>query len=392
MRVHSGSFVAGVFLGMAIVSQAAMAQTAFNFGSAKPPGSTAAGSPAVQGAATGRRAAIGSASQIVEDVRGSLGPGQRRLATADPVYSNERITAANASVGQFQLLDDTRIVVGPGSSIVLDKFIYDPNKSVQEVSINALKGTFRFITGKGRKAAYSIKTPAALMGVRGTIFDFHVDGAGRTSVLLLEGQVNVCGRGGNCQALTNKCEFVQVGRGGRVSQKREVRGGEARGVRVASVFPFVQRQGFLARRFKARTVECAQSTTTTQSQRASISPSAPSATSFGSAPEPSAPSSPSSPGPGNPGNDRGVGAAGENPGGGDFGGGTSGRGDTNGSGGNGASGGGGGSGGNGGNAGGNGNGNAGTRQRQRRRQRQWERSGLIVRRLRRPIASFRSSA
>jgi hypothetical protein len=340
---------------MVIVSQAATAQTAFNFGSAKSPGATTAASAFAQGTAAGRRAAIGSAAQIVEDVRGSLGPGQRRLATADPVYSNERITAASASVGQFQLLDDTRIVVGPGSSIVLDKFIYDPNKSVQEVSINALKGTFRFITGKGRKAAYSIKTPAALMGVRGTIFDFHVDGAGRTSVLLLEGQVNVCGRGGNCQALTNKCEFVQVGRGGRVSQKREVRGGEARGVRVASVFPFVQRQGFLARRFKARTVECTQ-TSTIESQRASVAPSSPSSPAFGSAPEPSAPSSP---GPGNPGNDRGVGAAGESPGGGGFGGETGGRGDVNGNAGGGASGGGGGNSASGGNGNGGGNGNAG---------------------------------
>jgi hypothetical protein len=146
-----------------------------------------------------------------------------------------------------------------------------------------------------------------------------------------------------------------VSRGGGVGQKREVRGGEARGVRVASVFPFVQRQGFLARRFKARTAECAQSTTTTPSQRASISPSAPSAISFGSAPEPSAPS-PS--GLGNPGNARGVGAAGANPGGSDFGGDTSGRGDVNGNaGGNGASSGGGGNGNGNGNGGGNGNGN-----------------------------------
>ena len=44
--------------------------------------------------------------------------------------------------------------------------------SVGQFTINALSGTFRFITGKSAKDAYQIKTSMGMIGVRGTAFDF----------------------------------------------------------------------------------------------------------------------------------------------------------------------------------------------------------------------------
>ena len=57
-------------------------------------------------------------------------------------------------------------------------------------AVNALAGTFRFLTGNSEKSAYQIITPTGTLGVRGTKFDFTVDPrTGQTKVVLFEGQV-----------------------------------------------------------------------------------------------------------------------------------------------------------------------------------------------------------
>jgi hypothetical protein len=53
------------------------------------------------------------------------------------------------------------------------------------------KGVFRFTTGALDKSAYSISTPTAAIGVRGTVLDIAVQGS-RTRVTLVEGRALVC--------------------------------------------------------------------------------------------------------------------------------------------------------------------------------------------------------
>lgn len=79
-------------------------------------------------------------------------------------------------------------------------------------AINALEGSFRFISGNGPKSAYSIRTPTASIAVRGTKFDVLVDD-GRTEVMLYEGGVNVCS-GGQCLDLSQQCDIASFGPGG----------------------------------------------------------------------------------------------------------------------------------------------------------------------------------
>ena len=45
------------------------------------------------------------------------------------------------------------------SSVHLDKFVYDPNKSTGDVAIQATRGMFRFATGSLGSDAYKIKIP-----------------------------------------------------------------------------------------------------------------------------------------------------------------------------------------------------------------------------------------
>jgi hypothetical protein len=45
--------------------------------------------------------------------------------------------------------------------------VFSDSDTARNISINAVRGAFRFITGKSPKDAYSITTPTATIGVRG---------------------------------------------------------------------------------------------------------------------------------------------------------------------------------------------------------------------------------
>jgi hypothetical protein len=62
--------------------------------------------------------------------------------------------------------------VGPGSSLVIDKFVYDPNTGAGELAASFTKGALRFVAGKLSKTEpdVKVKTPAGTLTVRGGIF------------------------------------------------------------------------------------------------------------------------------------------------------------------------------------------------------------------------------
>ena len=54
------------------------------------------------------------------------------------------------------------------SSVKLNKFIYDPNRSSGKAVFDAAKGSFRFTTGaQGGGGTHQIKTPYGTLGIRG---------------------------------------------------------------------------------------------------------------------------------------------------------------------------------------------------------------------------------
>lgn len=161
--------------------------------------------------------AIGEAVRIRTEVRGASGP----LAVKDPVYRDERILTSKSGLGQFVFRDGTKLAVGWGSSVVIDKFVFDDSNNLQKLSLRATKGTFRWVSGKSKSTAYEILTPAGTIGVRGTAFDFYVGGDGTTAVVLLNGEASFCGPGG-CKQLTRRCDCVIANRNGNITDTRRV--------------------------------------------------------------------------------------------------------------------------------------------------------------------------
>ncbi len=184
--------------------------------------------------------AIGAAVTIVNHVTGEYNRNLRNLETGDDVRQEEIIAVADDSLGELMLRDQTKVALGPGARLTLDRFIYDPNRTTGSIVLNLVKGGFRFITGIAAKPVYSIRTPVASITVRGTMFDVYVEGDQAIWILLHEGAVTVCNNSGKCRELDDPCRVVRIGPGGAMPDPGTWNAlPYARDVNFDTAFPFV---------------------------------------------------------------------------------------------------------------------------------------------------------
>jgi opacity protein-like surface antigen len=174
-------------------------------------------------AAPGSAQSIGSARSVANQVDGILRGATRSLAVGSDVFSNEVVRTGDAASAQLVFLDSTNLSVGPRSAVTLDRFVYNPDRNTGRVVVRASRGIFRFVTGSQPSRDYTVETPVATIGVRGTIFDLLVR-AGRTVVVLVEGAVVVSAHGGPTVTLTVPGTAVTVYAGGRVDGPRPFNG------------------------------------------------------------------------------------------------------------------------------------------------------------------------
>jgi hypothetical protein len=118
---------------------------------------------ALQTTASNAQSGIGKATRVKPDAQAN----SRTLAAGSDVHSNETIRTGNSGVADLRFNDNSNLSVGPASVVRLDKFVYDPNKGVGSVAIEASRGAFRFVTGSQNRGDYKVKTPYGTLGVRG---------------------------------------------------------------------------------------------------------------------------------------------------------------------------------------------------------------------------------
>jgi hypothetical protein len=90
-----------------------------------------------------------------------------RLETADTVR-----TGADGSVG-ITMDDDSLLSVGPNSVLSLERYVFDPTTNRGRFDSALNKGTLAVISGRIAKQspdAMTVRTPTAVLGVRGTEF------------------------------------------------------------------------------------------------------------------------------------------------------------------------------------------------------------------------------
>ena len=102
--------------------------------------------------------ASGVVIAVIQQAEVDGSTGKLVLQPEAPIHSGDTIVTGRIGQAQIKFRDDTKLVVGPNSQMVIDAFVFAGDQP-RNISINALRGAFRFITGNGPKDAYSITTP-----------------------------------------------------------------------------------------------------------------------------------------------------------------------------------------------------------------------------------------
>jgi hypothetical protein len=118
------------------------------------------------------------AAAVKNDVQGVAGGVSRPLAAGSEIFAEELVKTGDASNAQLIFLDETSLSIGPKSEITLDRFVFDPTRETGNVVLPASRGAFRIIIGSQDPKSYTLRTPVAMIGVRGTILDCFVTDEG----------------------------------------------------------------------------------------------------------------------------------------------------------------------------------------------------------------------
>ena len=114
---------------------------------------------------------------------------ERVLRVGIDIQANERVTTKENDRAHPVFLDGTALTVGPTSTIVIDKYVYDPNRKLGELSLSTAKGVFRLVGGAISKTTdIKVTTPTATIGIRGGIATFEVGNGGATKAVFHYGE------------------------------------------------------------------------------------------------------------------------------------------------------------------------------------------------------------
>ena len=199
---------------------------------------------------------IGKAVAITVSVTGDNGP----LSVSSPIHRDERIQTSSSGTGQFVFRDGTKLAVGPGSTLVLDRSVFVGSNAFKSLGLKATRGTFRWISGTSKSAAYKINTPFGTLGIRGTAFDFYVSSK-TAAIILLEGRAEFCGNDGVCKRLTHGCDMVTANSNGVMGESGKPSKTAVAGVRNQESFPFLVGTRKLSRPFQVGGGSCGLSRT-----------------------------------------------------------------------------------------------------------------------------------
>ena len=113
---------------------------------------------------------IGVASAVNKNTTDLTLEQERKLVDAGyEIIQNHTIETDGVGRAQMLLLDGTAFSVGPNSSVVLDKFIYNPETAEGSLEVTA-RGILRIVGGKvTKKQPALIRTNSATVGIRGGI-------------------------------------------------------------------------------------------------------------------------------------------------------------------------------------------------------------------------------
>ena len=143
--------------------------------------------------AAARADTVGTAGAVNTATSGTPpGAPTRVIEIGTQVVANEKIqTTATGSV-QVLFIDKTTLNVGPNSTLVIDRFVYNPATTKGELALSLGKGVVRVVGGIATHSeGATIRTPVAAIGLRGGIAIISHSSAKGTQAILGFGRMSV---------------------------------------------------------------------------------------------------------------------------------------------------------------------------------------------------------
>ncbi|MGD9536708.1 MAG: FecR domain-containing protein [Alphaproteobacteria bacterium] len=129
-------------------------------------------------------AEIGWIKSVAGEAHVVRGDAREAATLGQPVHEGDRLeTGPDGSIG-VTFTDNTVMSAGPNSSVVLENYRYDAAAFEGNMLTELQKGTLAVTTGdipRTSPEAMRVRTPAAVLGVRGTRFLVKASGAGKGS-------------------------------------------------------------------------------------------------------------------------------------------------------------------------------------------------------------------
>lgn len=133
--------------------------------------------------------AADSAGMVLSVVNGAWlerGGQKQAVQSKDTVLVNDIVSTDGQGKVQILFNDNTVVAIGNNSSIAIADFVFDEAAKKASFSAKMTQGIARFVTGKvveRNRDGFSVKTPSATVGIRGTTFAVEVSSAGVTDVI-----------------------------------------------------------------------------------------------------------------------------------------------------------------------------------------------------------------
>lgn len=139
--------------------------------------------------------AVGKVTRVQKQAQ--VGPTPAAVGT--PVHMTDELRTGPEARLEVTFSDGSVLTLGEHATVVVDRYVFNPEQGAGEVALTTTRAAFRFTTGKLKTLpdkSITVNTPVAALAVRGTDFwagivDYQY------GVLLLQGKLNVSNSAGS---------------------------------------------------------------------------------------------------------------------------------------------------------------------------------------------------
>ncbi len=172
-----------------------------------PPGAWADETPSaatspVEAAAADAASDIGRSIFVASEVQGQTGDAPaKKIAVNDDIVFNEDITTGADAKTVIEFRDGSTFEVGPDAVVRIDSFVFNPEESTSQKTLQVTRGVFRYVSGyvAGNQEA-KIVSPTGALAIRGSVAEGIVDPEETNFVNLGEGSATVTNSAGSRHA------------------------------------------------------------------------------------------------------------------------------------------------------------------------------------------------